>query len=129
MKNILSLAALGTFATVAIATFASGCAYRSPEMWRDDTNKVLTTKNEEIRICYDGVLKTQPGVGGKVTVKFEVETEAGKIQNVTVDQANTTAPPAVSDCVKHSIEGLVITPPDARVGQGTYVYEFAQPKA
>jgi len=126
MKNIFSLTAL---CTVAVAAFTSGCAYRSPEMWRDDSNKVLVTKNEEIRICYDGVLKTQPGVGGKVTVKFEVETEAGKIQNVTIDQANTTAPPAVSDCVKHSIEGLVITPPDARVGQGTYTYEFAQPKA
>lgn len=123
MKTTLSLTAL------CIAAFATGCAYRSPEMWRDDSTKVLQTKNEEIRICYDGILKSQPGVGGKVTVKFEVETENGKIQNVQVDPANTTAPPAVGDCVKHAIEGLTIQPPDRRVGEGTFVYEFAQPKA
>lgn len=123
MKTTLTLTAL------CIAAFATGCAYRSPEMWRDDTSKVLATKNNDIKACYDGILKGQPGVGGKVTVKFEVETEGGKIQNVTIDPANTSAPPAVGECVKKNIEGLVIAPPDRRTGEGTFVYEFAQPKA
>lgn len=114
---------------VLLGSFAVGCAYRSPEMWRDDTNKVLDTKNNEIRACYDGFLKGAPGAGGKVTVKFEVETEGGKIQNVTVDKANTTAPPELGECVKKNIEGLVISPPDRRVGQATYVYEFSVPAA
>ncbi len=112
-----------------LATLAVACAYRSPEMWRDDTNKVLEAKNNDIRACYDSVLKATPGAGGKVTVKFEVETEGGKIQNVVVDKAATTAPPELGDCVKKSIEGLVISPPDRRVGQATYVYDFAVPSA
>jgi hypothetical protein len=121
---------LTTLASLALlSTFAVGCAYRSPEMWRDDTNKVLEAKNNDIRACYDGYLKGAPGAGGKVTVKFEVETEGGKIQNVQVDTAGTTAPPEVGECVKKNIEGLVISPPDRRVGQATYVYDFSQPKS
>ncbi len=106
-----------------------GCAYRSPEMYRDDTTKVLETKQADIRACYDAVLKGSPGAGGKVTVKFEVETEGGKIQNVIVDQPSSTAPEAVGECVKKNIEGLAINPPDKRLGQATYVYEFSIPPA
>jgi hypothetical protein len=121
MKTTLLIAA--SLATTALV----GCAYRSPEMYRDDTTKVLETKQADIRACYDDVLKGTPGAGGKVTVKFEVETEGGKIQNVTVDKPATTAPDVLGDCVKKSIEGLVIAPPDKRLGQATYVYEFAVP--
>ena len=90
---------------------------------------VLDAKNNEIRACYDNYLKGAPGAGGKVTVNFEVETEGGKIQNVTVDSANTTAPPELGECVKKNIDGLVISPPDRRVGKATYVYEFSVPAA
>lgn len=121
MKTTLLIAA--SLATTALV----GCAYRSPEMYRDDTTKVLATKQEAIRACYDDVLKGSPGVGGKVTVVFEVETEEGKIQNVVVDKPNTTAPDAVGDCVKKNIEGLVVSPPDKKLGQATYVYEFSVP--
>jgi hypothetical protein len=123
MKTTLLIAA-------SLATLA-GCsaAIRSPEMYRDDTAKVLETKQADIKACYDAILKGKPGVGGKVTVKFDVETEAGKIQNVVVDKANTTAPDAVGDCVKKSIEGLAISPPDAKLGQATFVYDFNQPKS
>ena len=121
-------------ATILIAaSLASlaGCsgALRSPEMWRDDTTKVLQTKNDEIRACYDAVLKSTPGVGGKVTITFEVETEAGKIHKVAVDKAKSTAPDAVGECVTKNLQGLAVTPPDAKVGQGTFVYEFAAPAA
>ena len=87
----------------------AGCsvAARSPEMYRDDTTKVLAAKSDDIRACYDGVLKGTPGASGKVTVKFDVpkdgEQNAGKISNVTVDAANTTAPPAVADCVTNRV--------------------------
>ncbi|MBX3203951.1 MAG: AgmX/PglI C-terminal domain-containing protein [Labilithrix sp.] len=117
MKTALLIAA--SLATVV------GCAYRSPEMYRDDTTKVLETKQADIRTCYDEVLKGAPGAGGTVTVKFEVETEGGKIQNVVVDKPTTTAPDAVGECVRKNIEGLVINPPDKRLGQATYVYEFS----
>ncbi len=98
-------------------------------MYRDDTQKVLMTKDAEIHACYDGVLKGTPGVGGRVTVKFEVAEDTGKIRNVIVDRPTTTAPEAVSECVKKSIEGLVINPPDARLGQASFQYDFMQPAA
>jgi hypothetical protein len=110
-------------------TFAAGCAVRDAKMWNDDTSKVLASKQNDIKACYDDFLKGQPGAGGKVTVNFEVETDAGKIQKVTIDKANTTAPDALGDCVKKNIEGLVVSPPDSKVGAATYVYEFSQPPA
>jgi len=124
MKTILSIA----FAAGALP-MVSGCGFaaRSPDMYRDDTKAVLETKSNDIRACYDGVLASTPGVGGKVTVKFNVENEQGKLTNVTVDKANTTAPDAVSACVTKSLAGLGITPPDARLGDATFTWEFSAP--
>jgi hypothetical protein len=122
MKTTILMAA----AALAAVT---GCAFRSPEMYRDDTTKVLATKEADIRACYDEFLKGSPGAGGTVTVTFEVETEAGKIQNVAIDKAKSTAPEAVGECVKKNIDGLTIAPPDRRLGQATYVYEFSVPAA
>ena len=113
-----------------LASFAiGGCsvAARSPDMYRDDTGKVLATRQDAIHSCYDNILKSTPGAGGHVTVKFEVDNDQGKITHVTVDKANTTAPDAVSDCVTRHIEGLTLSPPDARLGQGTWTYEFVAP--
>lgn len=116
-----------TILMAAALVTAVGCAYRSPEMYRDDTTKVLETRQEEIRTCYNDILKGAPGAGGTVTVKFEIETEAGRIQNVIVDRASSTAPEEVGECVRKNIEGLTIDPPDGRLGQATYVYEFSVP--
>lgn len=121
MKTILLIA--GSAALVTGCSFAA----RSPEMYRDDTKAVLETKSNDIRACYDGVLHTTPGAQGKVTVKFDVETEQGKIVNVTVDKANTTAPDPVAECVTKSINGLGLTPPDKRTGQATFTWEFSAP--
>jgi hypothetical protein len=116
-------------AVTALTGALVGCGYdaRSPEGYRDDTQKVLDTKSAEIKGCYDAFLKGNMGQGGKVTVKFEVEPDTGKFKNVTVDQPNTTAPAPVSACVQNAISNLSITPPDARLGQAAFVYEFSQP--
>jgi hypothetical protein len=123
MKNIVLVSVV-----LGVASLTAGCAYRSPEMWRDDVSKVLATKQADMKACYDGVLKSTPTAGGKVAIAFEVETEGGKIQNVTVETAKSTAPPEVQDCVKKNVEGLVISPPDKRLGQGTAEFDF-QPGA
>src|SRR5579862_737002 len=104
-----------------------GCkaAARDSKMYADDTGKALAAKNNDIQACYDGVLKATPGVGGTVTVHFDMPAKgddgAGKVTNVTVDKAATTAPDAVSDCVKNSITNAgPLDPPDERKGQGTW---------
>jgi hypothetical protein len=120
MKSTLLLVAS---LTLGACSFAA----RSPEMYRDDTGKALATKQEEIRSCYDGVLKSNPSAAGTVTVKFDVETDSGKISHVTVDKTKTTAPDPVADCVMRSIDGLTLAPPDQRKGEATWVYEFQAP--
>ena len=124
MKNLL----IASFALVSVSSIL-GCSFaaRSPEMYRDDTKAVLDTKSNDIRACYDGVLKTTPGAAGRVTVKFEVETEGGKITNVAVDKAQTTAPDPVAECVTKSISGLAIAPPDKRTGEASFTWEFSAP--
>ncbi len=107
----------------------SGCVFaaRSPEAYRDETGAVLATKNEAIRACYDGVLKTTPGAQGTVSITFEVETQAGKIINVAVDPASSTAPAPVQACVTQNLDGLALTPPDQRRALGRWIYQFAAP--
>jgi hypothetical protein len=119
---------LATIATIAAVSTLAGCGNaRTPEAYRDDTRAVLEKKNEDIRACYDGVLKASPGAQGKLTVTFDVQEDTGKIANVNVDKANTTAPDPVADCVTKSIDGLAIVPPDGRKGEATWVYQFAAP--
>ncbi len=110
-------------------SFIAGCSFaaRSPEMYRDDTKAVLEPKANDIRACYDDALKATPGAQGKVTITFDVETEAGKIINIAVDKANTTAPEAVSACVTKNIQGLGLTPADGSTGRGTFVWDFTAP--
>jgi len=124
MKTALLVSASLAAALSALSACAST---RPPEAYRDDTKAVLEKKNEDIRACYDAVLKTTPGLSGKLTVKFEVLEDTGKITNVTVDKANSTVPDAVGDCVTKTIAGLVLAPPDPYKGEGTWVYEFAAP--
>ena len=120
MKTILVPAAL------ALVVGCGGGA-RSPEAYRDDTKAALSAKDADIHSCYDDVLKANPSAAGKVTVKFDVDTEAGTVQNVSVDKANTTAPDPVSECVTKNISGVAIKPVDSNKGEGTWVYEFNPP--
>ena len=118
------------FSMTALALLA-GCSMeaRSPDAYRDDTQALLATKNDAIRACYDGVLKTSPGAQGSVAITFDVETQAGKIVNVAVDPAGTTAPAPVAACVTQSLEGLALSPPDQRKGQARWTYQFTPPPA
>ena len=116
-----------TFLLAAVLAPCVACAARTPDMYARDTGAVLATKNDAIKACYDGVLKTTPGAKGKVTIKFDVETDGGRITNVAVDAPSTTAPKPLADCVTQSLTGLAVMPPDSRKGQGTWTYDFTPP--
>src|SRR5512147_833744 len=111
-KSFISLA------LVSLAALAAGCsmAARSPEMYADDTQKVLETKSADIKKCYDDALKTKKDLAGRVTVKFTVKNETGEITAVQVDPANTTAPDPIPACVTGALVGLKLTPPDDKEG-------------
>ncbi len=112
---------------VALMASTVGCSFyaRSPEDYRDETQKVLDAKAPEIKTCYDTALKGNQELQGRVTVMFTVEAETGKIKDVKVDPAGTTAPAELATCVTSAVDGLALAPPDKRDGMATWVYEFS----
>ena len=104
----------------------AGCSFaaRSPEMYSKDTEDLLATKNAQVKGCYDDALKTNKELQGKVTIKLLVEHDTGKVTNVAADPAGTTAPEPLTKCVVDSLQGLVLSPPDKRDGDATFVYDF-----
>jgi hypothetical protein len=110
---------------LALAGGAVGCGFvRTPDMYRSDTEKLLTTRNVEIKACYDGILKGDQKAAGSVTVRFDVLQDTGKLVNVKLDEAASTAPPPVRECVMQALQGLVLQKPDANLGKATFMYEF-----
>ncbi|WP_437295665.1 AgmX/PglI C-terminal domain-containing protein [Sorangium sp. So ce426] len=120
-----------TMMVLAIASAGCSFAVRNAEMYRDDTAALLETRRDEISACYDAELARNPRAQGKVTVAFTVLEDSGRITEVAVDPAGTTASDDVASCVVKSIDGLVLTPPDERQGKGKFVWEFTvgAPKA
>lgn len=106
----------------------SGCQFyaRSPQDYRAATAKVLSTKDDAIRSCYDAAYKADPTAAGTVKVQFTVKAETGKFMNVKA--IGGSAPAAVQQCVVNSIEGATLAPPDKRDGDATFVWTFTKPK-
>lgn len=127
MKNLTKFSVL---ALLGLATV--GCSFhaRSAKDYADVTQKVLASKNSEIRSCYETVLKQDKKAAGVVAVNFTVEAKTGAIIDPKVDEQNTTAPEPVSACVVDNMAGLKIDPPDQREGQASFAYNFKanQPK-
>ncbi len=113
-------------ALLALAVGAVGCSFaaRDANMYAQDTQKVLESRNDAIKTCYDQTLKTDAKVAGTVTVKFTVKADTGELSDVKVDAAGTTAPEALSQCVLTSLQGLKLAPPDDQEGLATYTWNF-----
>jgi hypothetical protein len=111
-----------SFVLVGFALAAmTGCAgaIRTSEPYRDDVQKVLETKNGDVKACYDNALKTNKALSGTVTVKFAVEMKTGVFKDIKAD-----GPPELSSCVTNALNGLVLSPGDANNGDATFTYQF-----
>jgi hypothetical protein len=108
-----------------VLALTAGCSFaaRSPDMYRDDTRKVLETRGSQIQSCYDEVLKTDRTAKGSVVVHFSVVEETGVITAPEV-LPESTAPAPLSQCVVKALDGLVLDPPDQRKGDATFAWEF-----
>ncbi len=117
MKTSLKLAGLFTTALISV-----GCQFyaRAPEDYAKETGALLARKNDEIKSCYDEVLKTDKKAEGVVAVTFKVEKKTGKIVDPAVDKAKTTVSDALSACVINAINGLSLDPPDQRDGMASF---------
>jgi outer membrane biosynthesis protein TonB len=103
---------------------ASACSVRSPEMYRDDTRKLLTSKRPVLAACYDAELQTHPQASGKVIVHFTVERDSGRVVNPRIDDLLSTPNRTLRGCVLDAMRGLILTPPDDRNGKATFTWEF-----
>jgi hypothetical protein len=121
MRNLVAIGLLA-----GLAASSMGCRFiaRGPDKYRDDTRALLESNSSSLKACYDGIIAGDKAAVGTVTVKFTVALETGAIQDVRVDETNSTAPAGVQDCVTNSIQGLALDPPDARDGKATFTYEF-----
>jgi hypothetical protein len=120
-----------TLTIVALLGFAAslfGCsgsfAVRDVETYRKDTRKLLKTRKADIKACYDELLKNDPKVSGVVVVNFKVQEETGMIMKAKIDEAQTAAPEALSQCILDALDGLALDPPDQRKGIATFTWEF-----
>jgi hypothetical protein len=115
----------GLFVAIAmVCAILSGCAVRSPEMYRDDTRKLLESKQTGLQACYDAELQSHPDAAGKVIVRFTVEDDTGKIVDPKIDDLQSTPNRTLRGCVLDALKGLVLDPPDERTGDATFVWEF-----
>lgn len=115
-KYFLSLAVLG---------LTVGCQFhaRGPDDYRDVTRSLIETRTSQIQSCYDTVLKTDKAAAGTVTVHFFVQEDTGALSDIEA-LPSSTAPEPLQQCVVTSLEGLVLSPPDARKGDATFSFDF-----
>jgi len=118
-----SLLHLALFA-LTVSTVGCSATVRDANMYAQDTQKVLESRNAAIKTCYDQALKADQKVSGTVTVKLTVKAETGDLADIKVDAAGTTAPEVLSQCVVSSIQGLKLVPPDDQEGLATFTWNF-----
>lgn len=105
---------------------AAGCSFhaRDADSYRKATRDLLETRNPDIKGCYDAELKQDPKASGTVVVNFLVEKKTGKVLAARVDEAASSAPPGLRQCVVNALDGLALEPPDERDGEATFQWEF-----
>ncbi len=115
-----------SIALLLLSSFAWGCSYyaRSAEDYQKETTELLSSKSDELKACYDDVLKKKKKASGVVAVDFTVEAKTGAILDPTINEEKTTAPKKLQQCVLTAMEGLALDPPDQRTGVASFTYEF-----
>jgi hypothetical protein len=111
---------------VLAGSMALGCQFnaRSAEDYQKETAQLLESRADQLKSCYDEILKTDSKAAGTVTVNFSVEPKTGSIVNPSVDAEKSTASEPLQQCVVTALEGLALDPPDAREGVASFTYEF-----
>ena len=107
-----------------LALAACGGTARGLEAYRNDTQRLLETRNGELQACYDDALKADGKAAGTVAVQFVVAEKTGEVTKATIDPKRTTASQALGACVLKAVAGLRLDPGDKNEGHATFVYEF-----
>jgi hypothetical protein len=113
-----------TILTGSILILFSGCAVRDASMYRDDTRKLLETKEPVLRQCYDAELQKDPKAAGKVIVSFTVQQDTGVLIDPKLDDLQSTPNRELRRCVMDALKGLTLDPADERDGEATFTWDF-----
>lgn len=109
---------------LAVATAACSGTARGLETYRTDTQQLLSSRDAQIKSCYDDALKADGKLAGTVAIHFVVEKKTGELSGATIDPTRSTASKPLGDCVLTAVKGLKLVPPDKNEGRATFVYEF-----
>jgi hypothetical protein len=112
--------------TVLLSTgLSTACQFyaRDAKDYQKATRDLLDTKSAEIKACYESAKQADGKAKGTVVVHFLVEAKTGRVLAPEV-LSESTAPKELGECVVKSINGLVLNPPDQRLGDATFSYEF-----
>lgn len=120
-KIAMTLAAL----CLGLTACSGGFALRSPDKYREDTQEVLSTRQQQIESCYNVALSNDKSLAGDVVVNFKVSNETGALHDATIVEEQTTAPDVLQQCVLSAIGDLSIEPVDENPGVATFKWSFA----
>jgi hypothetical protein len=107
------------------ASLSTACQFyaRDAKGYKKATRDLLDTKSAEIKACYENAKQANGKAKGTVVVHFLLEAKTGRILAPEV-LPESTAPKELGECVVKSINGLVLNPPDQRLGDATFAYDF-----
>ena len=106
---------------------AVGCGHgldRDQTGYRDATRELLAARSGEIKSCYDAALAQQPTLAGRVVMRFKVAAETGQVFDPAIDEASTTAPPDLRQCVLRAVDGVALQPADKKEAHATFSWDF-----
>jgi hypothetical protein len=112
-------------ALVALA-LTGGCSFyaRGPDAYRQAVRNVVDTKAPAVETCYKSAKEQNPQSQGAVVVRFDVEPKTGDIVRPEIVKEQTNADETLQRCVLESLAGLKLDPPDQRLGQATFRWDF-----
>ena len=111
--------------TLALGACSGSFAMRDATSYQADTRTMLQGAGDQVKACYDRALAQDESVSGTVVVNFKVQAETGMVTEAMVDEAESTAPASLSDCVLGTLDGLVLEPAAENEGQATFRWNFS----
>jgi hypothetical protein len=106
----------------------SACSFfaRGPDAYRSAVRELLEQKRPDLQACYKSSYDADQSAQGRVVAKFQVEPKTGQVVKPEIVPEGTTANEALKQCVLSSLAGLTLAPPDQRMGEATFIWDFAR---
>jgi hypothetical protein len=78
-----------------------------------------------VRQCYERELKSDPDLGGKVTVSFDIASGTGNVSGTSI-VGNTTGNAGLGECIKKVVQRIRFPAPEDDVEVGSYPFVLSR---